>query len=49
MSTYVGASAECVKELVDDDGLEVLPVSPDQSVAIDADTVNPEPEGEYRG
>lgn len=48
-STYLGASAECVQRLIHDGQLEVLPIGADQSVAMDADTINPEPEGEYRG
>jgi hypothetical protein len=45
-TTYVGASAECVNQLLQDDQLEVMQVPPDQSVSIDADTVNPTPLGD---
>jgi hypothetical protein len=48
-STYLGASAGCIKQLVQDAQLEVLPVCADQSVAMDADTINPEPKGSYHG
>ena len=44
-----GGSAESVQQLVDDAQLEVLTVGAQQSLAMDADTINPEPKGEYRG
>jgi hypothetical protein len=44
-TSYLGATAECVQHLIDDGELEILPVSPDQSVTIHADTINPEPSG----
>jgi hypothetical protein len=43
MTTYVGASSACVDALVEDEGLEVLAVSDDQSVTWEADTINPQP------
>ena len=43
MSTYVGASRSCIDELLGADGLEVLPVAPDDPITVDADTVNPSP------
>lgn len=48
-STYLGASDMCIQSLIDDAQLEILPVDRYQSVARDADTINPEPEGEYQG
>jgi hypothetical protein len=46
-STYLGGSAECVTRLIDDPELEVSRAGSGQSVTMDADTVNPEPAGEY--
>ncbi len=43
MSTYIGASTDCVQALVADDQLEVLAASPDQHITADADTINPGP------
>jgi hypothetical protein len=43
MTTYVGGSRECIEALLDDDRLEVLPVSVDQGITWEADTVNPLP------
>jgi hypothetical protein len=43
MTTYVGASIACVAALAEDEGLEVLAVSDDQSVTWEADTINPQP------
>jgi hypothetical protein len=40
-TTYLGASAVCVEQLLTDERLEVMPVTPEQSVTIDADTINP--------
>jgi hypothetical protein len=48
-TSYLGATAECVQDLIDDGQLEIMEVSPDQSVTKDADTINPEPLGEYAG
>lgn len=45
-STYVGASAECVDRLLQDERLEVMQTSAEQSVTIDADTINPTPLGQ---
>lgn len=41
MTTYLGASAECVGAVLADDALEALPATPDQNVTWDSDTVNP--------
>lgn len=46
-STYLGATAECVGQLIDDGELKISEVAADQSVAMDADLINPEPLGEY--
>jgi hypothetical protein len=46
-STYIGASLDCVQALVSDDQLEVLPVTAEQTITFDTDTINPEPEGSY--
>ncbi len=43
MSTYVGGSASCVAALLADEDIEALPVSVDQRVTWDADTINPLP------
>jgi hypothetical protein len=45
-TTYLGASAECVAQLLDDGHLEVMQVTAEQSVTIDADTINPTPLGD---
>lgn len=46
-SSYLGATAECVGQLIDDGQLEILEVAADQSVMMDGDTINPEPREEY--
>jgi len=43
MSTYVVGSRQCIAALLDDDELEVLPVSAEQTVTWDGDRVNPTP------
>jgi hypothetical protein len=43
MTTYVGASHECVEALLADEELEVFGVPVDQRVTWDADTINPQP------
>jgi hypothetical protein len=43
MSTYVGGSAETVQALLDDEQIEALAVSVDQSVDWETDTLNPLP------
>ena len=48
-SSYLGASAECAQRLIDDEQLEIVPVAADQSVTWDAETINPEPLGDYEG
>lgn len=45
-TTYLGASAACIDRLLHDDQLEVMPVTADQSVTLDADTINPTPAGD---
>jgi hypothetical protein len=43
LSTYVGGFDACVRALLEDGALEVLPVSVDQGVTWDSDTINPPP------
>jgi hypothetical protein len=43
MSTYVGASAACIADLVATPGIEAAPASPDDRVDAAADPVNPVP------
>ncbi|KAF0957223.1 hypothetical protein [Rhodococcus sp. T7] len=43
MTTYVGASRDCVNAVVAAGDLEALPVTPDQRVTWDSDTINPLP------
>jgi hypothetical protein len=43
MSTYIGASAECVRDLLAAPGLEVHPASPEDLMSHDSDPVNPVP------
>jgi hypothetical protein len=43
LSTYVGSSEACIHALLKDETLEVLPVSVDQGVTWDSDTINPLP------
>jgi hypothetical protein len=45
MSTYIGASANCVADLVADEQLEALEVTPQQTLTFDTDAINPVPEG----
>jgi hypothetical protein len=45
MSTYIGAEAGVIETLLVIPELELLPVSPDQSVTWDSDLVNPLPSG----
>jgi hypothetical protein len=45
MTTYVGASPECIQVVVDSDGLEARQVLVHQKLAWDSDTVNPAPTG----
>jgi hypothetical protein len=45
MSTYVAGSAECVAAVLAVEDLESCPVTVDQSVTWDSDTVNPTPSG----
>ena len=44
MTTYVGASAQCIRAILDSDALEAMPVRSDQRVTWDADTINPLPD-----
>ena len=39
-STYIGASPECIDALLGHDALEVVPASPDASIAMTADRIN---------
>jgi hypothetical protein len=43
MTSYIGASKDCVDALAEEPSLEVLSVSIDQYVTWDADTINPLP------
>lgn len=43
LSTYVGSSHACIRALLRDEALEALPVSVDQGVTWDSDTINPLP------
>jgi hypothetical protein len=43
MSTYVGASADCIAGVLEDERLESFAVTVDQRVTWDSDTVNPTP------
>jgi hypothetical protein len=43
VTTFVGGSAACVRDLLDHPGLEAAPVPVDQRFTWDADTVNPLP------
>lgn len=45
MSTYVAGSVECVAAVLADEDLESFPVTVDQRVTWDSDTVNPTPSG----
>jgi hypothetical protein len=44
MTTYVGGGANCVEAIINSDALEAMPVTIDQRVTWDADTVNPLPD-----
>ncbi len=46
-TSYLGGSQACVDALVGDDELEVLEVTANQLVTVDADTINPQPGGDY--
>jgi len=43
MSTYVAGSADCIAAVLENEQLESFPVTVDQSVTWDSDTVNPTP------
>jgi hypothetical protein len=43
MTTYVGGTVACIRDLLMDDVLEVMPVSIDQRVSWDSDEINPPP------
>jgi hypothetical protein len=43
MTTYVGGSSEAIQVLLDDEQIEALAVSDDQSITWEADTINPLP------
>lgn len=45
-STYLGGSRDCVSVLTSNNRLEVFEASAQQDITIEADTVNPEPEGD---
>ncbi len=44
LTTYVGSSALCIQAILNSDALEAFPVTSDQRVTGDADTVNPLPD-----
>jgi hypothetical protein len=44
-SSYIGASKESIDALLANEQLEILPVTADQKISFDADTINPKPEG----
>jgi hypothetical protein len=44
MTTYVGASAPCIRAILNSDALEAMSVPSDQRVTWDADTINPLPD-----
>ncbi|MGB9302623.1 MAG: hypothetical protein WCB92_02800 [Mycobacterium sp.] len=44
LTTYVGSSALCIQAILNSDALEAFPVTSDQRVTWDADTVNPLPD-----
>ncbi|MGO9509383.1 MAG: hypothetical protein ACLPXZ_19320 [Mycobacterium sp.] len=44
LTTYVGSSAPCIQAILNSDALEAFPVTSDQRVTWDADTVNPLPD-----
>ena len=44
MSTYIGGSARCIEAVLGDDRLETYPVTVDQTVHWQSDTINPTPE-----
>ena len=44
MTTYVGASEDCVHDLITTDELEAMPIVLDQPTTWDKDTVNPRPQ-----
>lgn len=43
MTTYVGGSKDCIEAIVNNGALEAMPVTSDQSITWDADTLNPPP------
>ena len=45
-TTYLGAASDCVDRLIADGRIETMRATADQSVTIDADTVNPQPTGD---
>jgi hypothetical protein len=49
MTTYVGGGANCIEAIINSDALEAMPVTSDQRVTWDADTVNPRPDPPFIG
>lgn len=43
MTTYVGGSQDCIEAVLAEESLEAMPISVDQYVTWDADTINPLP------
>jgi hypothetical protein len=48
MTTYVGGSAPCIQSILRSAALEALPVSSDQGITWETDTINPLPDPPYR-
>jgi hypothetical protein len=44
MTTYVGGNARCIQAIIDSDTLEAMPVTSNQRITWDTDTINPLPE-----
>ncbi|MGB9224948.1 hypothetical protein [Mycobacterium sp.] len=48
LTTYVGAGAQCIETILNNVALEAFPVTSDQRITWDADTINPLPDPPYR-
>jgi hypothetical protein len=44
MTTYVGGNTRCIQAIISSDALEAMPVTSDQRITWDTDTINPLPE-----
>jgi hypothetical protein len=49
MTTYVGGGANCIRTIINSDALEAMPVTSEQRVTWDADTINPRPDPPHIG